>query len=336
MCSALLPLVMGEVVCRIAGYGPGEDFLRWTDDADLQYVPVANQQTWFGREDPQTGETLLPIRINNHGQRGPDYPEAKPAHEKRLVCLGDSLTFGPGVRDEETYPARLQNLLTDDQVRVINAGVNGWATWHYRRFAETKLLDLDPDLLVLGLYPANDMVLVERQKTAFNLPLAQLDEHSALYRFAKEWYRETMWKRMRAAKKGITLEEVEEELQAYIGVAESTLSIEARRKLWMRAIDQDLKPIAQLCAANDIELLVTIIPDYSATEKSDSPGFDALCKVLGAAGLEVFDTLDNLRPWHDEIWLDFDHGHLNPNGHGRLAQLLATEVRQRGLIARDP
>jgi acyl-CoA thioesterase I len=50
---------------------------------------------------------------------GPDVPI--------IVAFGDSLTSGPGLRAEETYPALLQQRIASEHrdYRVINAGVSG-------------------------------------------------------------------------------------------------------------------------------------------------------------------------------------------------------------------
>jgi acyl-CoA thioesterase-1 len=47
-----------------------------------------------------------------------------------IVAFGDSLTSGPGLRPEETYPALLQQRISRDghDYRVINAGVSGDTT----------------------------------------------------------------------------------------------------------------------------------------------------------------------------------------------------------------
>jgi acyl-CoA thioesterase-1 len=44
-----------------------------------------------------------------------------------VVAFGDSLTSGPGLKREETYPALLQQRITSErrEYRVVNAGVSG-------------------------------------------------------------------------------------------------------------------------------------------------------------------------------------------------------------------
>lgn len=56
-----------------------------------------------------------------------DTPTAPGLNAPAIVAFGDSLTSGPGLRPEETYPALLQQRITSDgrEYRVINAGVSG-------------------------------------------------------------------------------------------------------------------------------------------------------------------------------------------------------------------
>ncbi len=54
-------------------------------------------------------------------------PTPTPAGELLILAIGDSLTEGLGVGDDETYPAQLEAALRADgyAVRVVNAGVSG-------------------------------------------------------------------------------------------------------------------------------------------------------------------------------------------------------------------
>lgn len=76
----------------------------------------------FRIDDPE-----VQIHINSHGLRGEEFPVAKPPGEIRILCLGGSTTAGEEVREVETYPARLQELLRarnpGTAIRVINGGI---------------------------------------------------------------------------------------------------------------------------------------------------------------------------------------------------------------------
>jgi acyl-CoA thioesterase-1 len=74
----------------------------------------------------------------------------------RIVFLGDSLTAGLGLEEEEAFPARLGHLLAERQIRVevINAGVSGDTSAGGRRRIDW-ILRQRPDVVVVGL-GAND------------------------------------------------------------------------------------------------------------------------------------------------------------------------------------
>lgn len=76
----------------------------------------------FRIDDPE-----IQIHINALGLRGEEFPIAKPPGEIRILCLGGSTTAGEEVREAETYPAQLQELLQarnpGTAIRVINGGI---------------------------------------------------------------------------------------------------------------------------------------------------------------------------------------------------------------------
>ncbi len=71
-----------------------------------------------------------------------------------IVFVGDSLTFGYGVEDDESWPAIIGAALP--QLRVINLGLIGASPEQYVRIYETFGVPLQPKLLVVGLFPGND------------------------------------------------------------------------------------------------------------------------------------------------------------------------------------
>jgi lysophospholipase L1-like esterase len=76
----------------------------------------------FRLDDPESQ-----IHINSHALRGEEFPTTKPPGEIRILCLGGSTTAGEEVREAETWPAQLQELLRARNpgvsIRVINAGI---------------------------------------------------------------------------------------------------------------------------------------------------------------------------------------------------------------------
>jgi acyl-CoA thioesterase-1 len=67
-----------------------------------------------------------------------------------IVALGDSLTAGFGVSEEEAWPALVEKRLREDgrRYKVVNAGVNG-ETSSGARSRVPWILKLDPDIVIL-------------------------------------------------------------------------------------------------------------------------------------------------------------------------------------------
>ncbi|HEV2854916.1 MAG TPA: GDSL-type esterase/lipase family protein [Thermoanaerobaculia bacterium] len=98
------------------------------------------------------------VSINRQGMRGPEVGPKAPG-ALRILALGDSFTFGVGAQVEETYPARLQQILRSRGVRaeVLNAGAPGFGVpdevaW-FQRWGWT----LEPDVIVLAVFVGNDL-----------------------------------------------------------------------------------------------------------------------------------------------------------------------------------
>jgi hypothetical protein len=94
--------------------------------------------------------------VNPTGFRGPAFtPKQEGAF--RLVCLGDSFTFGEGVRNEDVYPevAARQLRNNEQQADACNLGVGGYNTTQSLEVLKRFGFDLNPDIVVLG-YTLND------------------------------------------------------------------------------------------------------------------------------------------------------------------------------------
>lgn len=107
------------------------------------------------------GFAIDPERHHGVDLRGQMIPLRKPAGERRVLFIGDSATEGAFVRLEESYPLRVQQHLdaraSESRVRAINAGVWGMTPIDAYHLLRDKLLPLQPDVVVLGLFLANDI-----------------------------------------------------------------------------------------------------------------------------------------------------------------------------------
>lgn len=117
-----------------------EDF-AWTSHPYLTYSPTPNYRK---------GRT----HHNSLGYRNDEFSLEKPAGVYRIVALGGSSTYDIRIEDNnQTFTTQLENLLKDkygyQNVEVINAGVPGYNSWEILINLEFRVLDLDPDLVII-------------------------------------------------------------------------------------------------------------------------------------------------------------------------------------------
>jgi lysophospholipase L1-like esterase len=97
--------------------------------------------------------------INRHGLRGEELTVEKPEGVVRILGIGDSFTFGAGVRNEDTFLSRLEaelnHGLADDRFEVVNAGVASYNTADEVTYLENRWMDLAPDVVLL-VFVIND------------------------------------------------------------------------------------------------------------------------------------------------------------------------------------
>jgi lysophospholipase L1-like esterase len=156
----------------------------WTPHPYLAYYPTPNYRN---------GKTLH----NSLGYRNDEFPLEKPSGLYRIVALGGSSTYDVSIKDnDKTFTAQLEKLLNEDygypDVQVINAGVPGYNSWEILVNLEFRVLDLDPDLVIIyegtndvharlvdpSAYRGDDL----GRRGAWQVPPVPLWEHSALLR----------------------------------------------------------------------------------------------------------------------------------------------------------
>jgi len=84
--------------------------------------------------------------------RGQPAPPRAPG-EFRVLCLGDSATYGVGVDTDDSWPARAQAELQQHSrrpLRFINHGVPGYTTWQAMAWLEREGRALKPDLVLFA------------------------------------------------------------------------------------------------------------------------------------------------------------------------------------------
>jgi len=122
------------------------------------------------------------VTVNNLGLRSTGYKKDLTLEDLegkyRILTIGDSMTFGLFVDDEDTYPFRLQQIIKEkgyDAV-VLNAGVGATTISDYLHHLKVKGLALKPDLVAVS-FCENDLNGLDedpyyeriKKKSAFDL-----------------------------------------------------------------------------------------------------------------------------------------------------------------------
>lgn len=130
---------------------------------------------------PERGWSLVPgIRVtqgdteftvtqthNALGFRGPEIAASRSPERPRVLVLGDSMTYGHGVEDAETYSAVLQQL--EPRLEVINAGVPGYSGVEELLLLRDEGMRLEPDLVILGFFWNDVMDAFQSRYARFEL-----------------------------------------------------------------------------------------------------------------------------------------------------------------------
>ena len=103
--------------------------------------------------DPYGGYRLADPR-DPASRRPPRLPgPPKAAGEVRVLCLGDSTTYGIKLPEKDAYPARLQGYLNawappGVRFEVYNGGVPGYGPQQCKRLFQSRLAALNPDIVL--------------------------------------------------------------------------------------------------------------------------------------------------------------------------------------------
>jgi lysophospholipase L1-like esterase len=194
--SIVLFVGLAEMICRIFD-------LSEKLDADFKFI--TRDSAFYGvdyiQEDPFLMWSLKPGRnygdasviINAQGLRGREYKIKKDRNVFRILCLGDSSTFGVHVQSQETYAALLEDRLNGEsggrtRYEVINAGVEGYTSCQGLAFYKLKGYEYAPDIVTFYFgwtddkkkYSLSDRQLLQKDSDSMKALRADLENHLLL------------------------------------------------------------------------------------------------------------------------------------------------------------
>jgi lysophospholipase L1-like esterase len=143
---AVLMLCIIECSARVLSY---QRALIYERAGDLPFTPVPNQVY-------TEKISLASSRINAAGFRE---PSPLIPGRRTILCLGDSITYGYAMLDNETWPAQLGQALDQsrpDEFNVLNGGVNAYPmSFIHQKFLYHWNRGIHPDFVLVG-YSMNE------------------------------------------------------------------------------------------------------------------------------------------------------------------------------------
>lgn len=264
-------IFLSEIVLRISGRvavhglhtAPGQIF----DKIPGIFEPG---QDFIYRANPNLSFHIL---INSLGYRGAEIERRKKPGTTRILCIGDSTTFGDFVDDNETFPYKLQKLFEQkhEPVEVINGGVGGTTIIDQLYFLK-RSMEINPDIVILTFF-LNDIPELSKEEplhisfeknrrlksSSFFGPLYALFRDTALFQLAlktKARYRLLFYQ--------------EAELKQRINLTMGTSGGEAELRM---KYSQSLNEMYRYLQKKSVKFMVVILPSHhqigERTEFSD-------------------------------------------------------------------
>ena len=274
---------------------------------------------------------------NSLGLRGPEI--TVDGEQLTIVALGDSCTFGKGVRELDSWPRQLETMLLnrkglEAQPVVANLGVNGYSGATYERIFQDLGAQLEPDIVVLG-YNLNDFPnairatdqYVFQERTARKILSQELRDtlgRLASYRWVRQMYyhmqREKDWANAEAFARGATADAGDSEVW------------EGQRRY--------LSSIRDQASEMGAKLAVFLFPYESQVylDSYNSGPIDRLRTVCEELGLPFVDLAEEFRqaarstdPWRD-LFLRGDRYHPNQQGYNIVARKVMDLLEREGWL----
>ena len=113
----------------------------------------------------RTPDFDMQIRTNDGGLREDRSMAELLAGERRILVMGDSQTFGYGVNVGERYSDLLQAGAPPGTTVFTTGYANGFSPVDYAGYLRTTFDTFRPELVIVGLFPENDLIADVRART---------------------------------------------------------------------------------------------------------------------------------------------------------------------------
>ncbi len=122
---------------------------------------LSYSQPWYNQlVEEQKKSQRHSYHLNSYSLRDRDYLDPKRSNARRILILGDSFTFGLGVRDRDLiFPEILERQLNESQtipgverVEVLNGAISGSLTGQWLWLCNAVIPEFDPDVVLIVFF----------------------------------------------------------------------------------------------------------------------------------------------------------------------------------------
>ncbi len=299
--SSLAALVLAELLIRLVD----PIGVSYYAEAKKYHLEKLADEELYYRHRPNLVREYQDVRVETNELGFRDEPIAeRPRNGLRVLFLGDSVTFGWGVSQADTFAHRVSGSLSDRlqrPVQTFNTGVGSYNTHNQHALLDRYGEALDPDFVAL-LYVTNDTDATPT--TAFN-PWGN-------YSFSGKSPPEVL--RLIAGRSWTI------RLLAHFvryGAGGSVRNLDTTGRGWQQSADA-LERIAEYCRARSIPLAVFL---YRMEAR---PFDDDIARELGSLSASAEFHFIDVLPWFDgrdirPLTNSVVDSHPNADGHAILA-----------------
>lgn len=264
------------------------------------------------------------IQTNSYGYRDSEFNTTN----NIILLLGDSMVFGYGVEQNETFADILEKRLHSNGFSVYNIGTLGYSPKGYITQLNEYLPEFNPKIVIVSLYEGNDA-----QENCGMLNRAEfLGETRKGFGKIKDFL-----------KRLYIIRFTEPLIKNIIDLGDSALTSKQfylvdepeNVKECNKLLKESMKILRDLTYAYNKEIIFLILPSKMNFIQSDDPGLDYNKKIDTMMGfcselnLKCFNIKNSIS---DPSGIYLKEGHLNKEGHNKIAKLINDFLLKEGIL----
>jgi len=248
------------------------------------------------------------VSINSDGLRDGEYLVEK-GDAYRIIFLGDSLTFGWGVEQEDTFGYILEEEIGKNApTEIINFGTGNYNTEQEVNLFFEKGVKYNPDKVVL-FYFINDAEVTPAKSGLWFLG------HSHLISF--------YWSRINSLMNNLFPSKSFKDYYSALYMDD--------QEGWINSKNALLE-LRDYCRENGIALQVVLLPELHDTDNVIfGEVYDKISLFLAESGIEYMSLAKLFSDHGDqiELWVSYDDAHPNKLAHGTIAESLVEFISKK-------